>query len=179
MRLGFCVFLLSLILPSAAGAQFGVALGGEYGFGPLLRIGPAPVQFEIGGGIAPAFAITEVTRSGPFVSTSETSFHVYLPATVGAKLSLRLNAQDSENRVGLKLGATYNSLFGAGGGGGLDFQVDRNPTILISAGAMVFPEASDRLRKRIQEEESQPIQSFSAPLATFQPFISLTVLFGR
>jgi hypothetical protein len=166
-----------LAVPRPAAAQVGLALGTEYGFGGVVRIGDQRAQIEAGGGVLPLLFVAQVTQFNGYTISTDNIFKVYFPATVGSKLVVRLSADDSENPVSLKLGASYNSLLATGVGGGVEFQVDDRPATRISLGAMIFPDAKDRLRTRVERDQQQQYSDFSAPLATFQVFASLAMIF--
>jgi hypothetical protein len=169
-----CTALFLLLSTSVVHSQVGFTAGTEYGIGLVTRIGPAPAKIEIGGGLAPLFVFVDVTYGSDITK-------LYFPATIGAKLSFRVTDTTAENRLGIKLGANYNTLLGGGFGGGVDFEFNKDPVIVLGGGLMVFPEAEGKIRVRINEDEHTHYSEseFSAPLAIFQPFVSISILFGR
>ncbi len=164
---------ISLLLSSPTYGQAGLTGGTEYGFGIIVRGGSRSAQLEVAGGLAPLLV---------FVSTNfgDDILKVYFPVSVGAKLSFGLSGPEAENRFGVKLGATYNSLMKMGFGGGVDYQLSKKPNVFLGAGLMIFPQAEDKVRIRINEDDGTSFTSseFSAPLLIAQFAISLSILFG-
>ena len=103
----------------------------------------------------------------------------FLLRAVGAKLNLSGSGQDEDNRFGIKFGLSYNTLIGVGFGGGVDYRVSKTPIVLLGGGLMFYPDARDKLLIRINEDEGRHYTDFNAPLASVQPFVSLSILFGK
>lgn len=76
---------------------------------------------------------------------------------------------------------SYNTLLRTGFGGGRDYQVARKPKVVLGGGLMMFPDAEDRIRERVNEDvgTSYTEDEFSAPLAFFQLFVNISILFGN
>lgn len=167
------VFLQSGITTLAYG-QAGVTCGSEYGLGFIAQIGPPEVKLEVGAGVL--FFVFFAN-----VAYGEDITEVYFPATVGAKLSLDTVQAEDENRLGIKLGMSYNTLFKTGYGGGIDYQIHKAPKLVIGGGVMIYPAAKDELLARLNKHEgtSYMDKDFSAPWAKVQPFISFSVLFDK
>jgi len=171
------LFMLVLIILSGAtvvNGQVGFTVGTEYGIGLIAQLGPPATKLELGGGVVPFFFFATATFGDDI-----TKF--YFPGTIGAKLSLSTKKSAEENRVGIKLGASYNTLLKAGFGGGVDFQVADKPKIVISGGAMIYPKAKEEIVRKINEDDgtNYSADEFSAPLASFQPFVNLSIFFGK
>jgi hypothetical protein len=83
--------------------------------------------------------------------------------------------------LGIKLGASYNTLLKAGFGGGIDFQVAEKPKIVLSGGTMIYPKAKEEIVKKINEDDGTNYaeDDLSAPLASIQPFVNISIFFGK
>ncbi len=174
VRLTLWACILLLTSAAVAFSQVGITFGTEYGIGGIVRVGPSALKVEVGGGVAPLLFFVAVSNG-----KDVTKF--YLPAMIGGKINIRANDADVENRLGITMGANYNELLGAGVGGGIDYQIGISPVITLGGGLTIFPDAESRLLDRFNQDEhtSYDKNSFSAPLAMFQPFISISVLFGK
>lgn len=168
------VIFLHLSLASFAKGQAGLTFGTEYGIGFVAQVGSHATKLEIGGGVVP-FLFFATSTFGDDITK------IYFPGTIGAKLSFGTKKSDDENRLGIKLGVSYNTLIKTGFGGGIDYQVAKDPKLVIGGGVMIYPDAKDELRARINEDEGTNYtdEEFSAPLASFQPFVSFSILFGK
>lgn len=172
------VTLLFLGPISSANGQIGITAGTEYGFGGIAQVGSHTAKLEIGGGLVPLFVFWQI--HGPFVEKNY--FKLYFPGVVGAKLSVALTKPDRKDRLGVKLGASYNTIMKVGFGGGVDYSIaKKSHRIVISAGFMIYPDAYDELLDRFNEEEetSYTKEDVSAALMSFQPFVSVSLLFGK
>jgi hypothetical protein len=166
--------LMILSCASVATGQVGLTVGTEYGIGLTAQLGPHATKLELGGGILPYFFFATVTFGDDITK-------LFFPGTIGAKLSFSTKKSAEENRVGIKLGASYNTLLKAGFGGGVDFQAAENPKIVISGGAMIYPKAKEEIVRKINEDDGTNYakDDFSAPLASFQPFVNISIFFGK
>jgi len=165
----------TLCVPSLmqAQAEIGPVLGTEYGFGALARAGSSRLQLEVGAGIAPVISYVTVIGGSDI-------FRVYLPVTVGAKVSFRLRVAELSGQIHAEVGGSYNHLLGLGVGGGISYR--RAPSrLLVSAGVMLYPEAKDRMRNRVNDDEGMAISddAFQSPLTFYQPYVSIAIMFGR
>ena len=167
--------LILLILWSFSHAQIGLNLGTEYGFGLMIQAGSPAVKVEIGGGLTPLFVYWQIEDI--FGSNDQDYYKLYLSGTVGAKLNLALK-NPNKDRLGLKFGASYDTIMKMGFGGGLDYRISKKPkNIVISGGVMIYPDAYDELLDRLNEEENTDYSKddlYSA-LVSLRPFVSLTL----
>jgi hypothetical protein len=165
----------ALLAPSPINAQaeIGLLLGTEYGFGALVRAGSPGFHLEAGAGFTPVLVFLQVSGGSDI-------FRVYFPGTVGAKASFRVRSPEQGSQIDVELGGTYNNLLRLGVGGGISFRPVRS-RLLLSGGAMIFPDAKDRLRLRINKDEGTNISDseFQSPLTVFQPYLSVAILFGH
>ena len=169
---------LSLIgSPPPAAGQVGLAGGTEYGFGVVAQVGTPQVMLEVGGGIAPVLVVgSEQVQFGGSVVSETVFLEVFFPATIGAKLSLRISgSDDGVTRTALEFGANYNSLLQVGVGGGFGARVSER--VVLSGGLMYYPEAGERLGAKVSEVRGFPVSRIDlGPLAGFQPYIGLSLL---
>lgn len=169
-----------LSLNSLAIAQIGLNFGTEYGLGVIAQAGSEEIKLEAGGGLNPLLVVWSITKSGfGFGSSSETKIKFYLPGIIGAKLNVKLSGDKNENRLGLKLGVSYNTIIKTGFGGGLAYDmIGKKNRVIISGGIMVFPKADDELLARLNEDEGifYNQDDVSAVLLNIQPFIGLSIL---
>lgn len=172
MRILFILLICFFSFTSLVFTQVGLTLGNEYGIGGILKIGSDNLKIEAGGGLAPFLFFVDVIGG-------ENITKLYFPITIGGKINFRISVSESDNRLGLKFGCNYNNLIGIGIGGGVDYQINRDPNLYLGAGAMIFPDAKEKLRVKINSDENTNFSEteFSAPLASFQPFVSLSILF--
>lgn len=166
------IALLFFLASSIACGQVGLTFGTEYGMGVLARLGPSAAKVEFGGGVAPLLFLASF-------SNGENTLRLYMPGTVGGKVNFRVNDSDLEDRLGIDVGVSYNTLLGIGIGGGGDIQLGGHPMFLIGAGVMIYPNAREGLLDRFNEDENTRYtdSQFSAPFAVFQPFLSASILF--
>ena len=172
------IFLL-FVLTSSSNAQVGLALGNEYGFGIITQFGPPSAKIELGGGLTPLVVYWQnQTISG---GHDEDYLKLYLTGTFGAKINLALK-NPQKNRLGLKLGVSYNTMVKVGFGRGIDYNIAMKPkNIVISGGFMIYPKAYDELLNRLNEEEDTDYSKDDvyAALINFMPFVGLTIYFGE
>ena len=171
--------LLLIILWSSSHAQVGINLGNEYGMGLMIQAGSPAVKIEIGGGLMPLFVYWQIEDI--FGSNDQDYFKLYLSGNVGAKLNFALK-EPEKDRMGLKFGASYDTIMKMGFGGGLDYNVSQKPkNIVISGGVMYYPEAYDVLLDRLNEEENTDYSKddLSATIVNLRPFVSLTIYLGQ
>jgi len=159
--------------PMQAQAAIGPVAGTEYGFGALARVGSSRLQLELGAGIAPVIAYVMVIGGSDI-------FRVYLPATVGAKVSFGLRGAEQGGGLQAEVGGNYNGILGVGVGGGINYRRARS-RLLVSGGMMIDPQAKDRLRSRINADEGINISDtdFQSALTFLQPYVSVAIMFGR
>ena len=170
----FLFTILILFKASYSNAQVGLSAGTEYGIGFVAHVGTDAANLELGGGLAPLLFFADVTFGDDI-------FKIYFPGKVGAKLSIRTKGSEEEHRLGIKFGLSYNTLIKTGFGGGIDYQISKKPNVVIGGGAMIYPNAKDELRKQVNEDEGTNYSDdeFSAPLASFQPFVSISIFWGK
>ena len=130
------------------------------------------MKAEVGAGFAPLLVFVDVFPGDDI-------FELYMPATLGAKINVLLREVDEDGRLGVKFGVSHNSITGTGFGGGADYQFGREPTIVLSGGLMLYPDAEEKLRKRINKDKGTAFteDNFSAPLAMVSPFLAVSLLF--
>lgn len=179
------IFIVFISSASYAQSKFGFDLGTEYGFGLKGSFGSPKTQFEVGGGLLPVFSYFHVNYiyigggSGP---SDEDYFNIYLSGAIGAKINIALNNPEKDNRLGLKFGASYNTILQAGFGGGVDYVVSKKPkNIVISGGVMIYPNAYDELLERLNEKEGTSFtkDDLTATFTNVMPFVSVTIFFGE
>jgi hypothetical protein len=155
-------------------SNIGVNIGNEYGIGLIVRAGSNRIYFEAGGGLLPLFAFWDVQGIGG--ASSETYFKLYFTGAFGGKVNIALTQPDKD-RLGLKLGVTYNGLIKFGYGGGLDYRVSPDPDIMISGGFMYYPDAYDTLFDKLKSEENKDFikDESSEVLVGFMPFVSVAI----
>lgn len=171
---GIFLGLASIAGPERAAAQIGVAIGSEYGLGLVGRVGNTDAIVEVGGGIAPVWVFgLEQTRFG---GSDEAFFEAFFAGAAGAKASLPISRSDEGiNRLGIELGATYNTLIELGAGIGIDARVSER--IVLSGGVMYYFEAEDRLAEEVSERRNAPASSLDlGPLVGYQPYVGLVIL---
>lgn len=164
---------------SFANGQVGFTVGTEYGIGIIAQVGSPATKVEIGGGLAPLFLYWDVNV---MFGEDKDYLKLYFPVTIGAKLNIGLSKPDEKNRLGLKLGASYNTIMKTGFGGGVDYSIVNKPyKIIIASGFMIYPKAYDELLNRLNEEEgtSYTKEDVSAALVNFQPFVSVSIFIGK
>lgn len=164
---------------SSSLSQVGLNLGNEYGLGLIVQIGSPQTKLELGGGLTPLFVYWQITDI--WGSNDETYLKFYFSGTLGAKLNLALSNAEKD-RLGLKLGISYNTIMKTGFGAGIDYNISQKPkNIVISAGLMIYPKACDELLNRLNEEEGTNYinEDVSAVLMNFRPFVGLTIFFGK
>ena len=180
MKTATIVFLLLLVVACPSFAQVGISLGTEYGFGLAAQLGNRNVKIELGGGLVPVLVYWRIIGYGPYGSIDESYLKFYLPGEVGAKLNISFSDTD-ENRLGFKLGASYNRIMKIGFGAGIDYRTGKKaPYLTVAGGFMYFPRAYDELLRRLNDEE-QTIYNrddVSAVLVGFRPYVGLTIYFG-
>jgi len=173
------VFFFSISTIGFINAQIGINLGTEYGFGVITQTGSEAIKLELGGGISPLLVAWSITSSGFGYTSDEVKIKLYFPGVVGAKLNIKLSGEEKENRLGLKLGMSYNTILKTGYGGGVSYDmIGRKNTIVISGGIMLYPKADDELLARLNEEEGTSFTKNEATafLLDIQPFVSLSIL---
>lgn len=160
--------------PQIAFTQVGVTVGTEYGFGGIVRIGSYKTTAEFGGGFAPFFFFMNVIGGNDITK-------LYFPLSGGGKLSFALTDENDPQRIGLKFGASYNSLIGTGFGGGIDYKVSKKDPIYIAAGIMIYPEAKRLIIERINEDDGTHYteSQVEAPTAPLQIVVSVSYIFGK
>ncbi len=166
--------LLFAPFPLAAQVAIGPVIGTEYGFGALVRAGSPRFQLEVGAGFTPVLVFVQAIGGGSSI------FRVYFPGTVGAKASFPVRVPEGGTQVNVEAGATYSNLLRAGFGGGINARLAKS-RLLVSGGVMIYPDAKDRLRNRINRDENLNLSDseFQAPLTFWQPYLSLAILLGR
>ena len=163
------VFMLLFVLVPfvQSQAQVGLTVGTEYGIGGLARIGTERIIVEAGAGLAPLFVFV----------TGVDELEFYFPFTVGAKLSIAASKPESPNRFGVKFGVSYNGILKTGFGGGVDYEVSQNPSIVLAGGIMYFPDAKQGVTDHYFEDTGNAA-AFEESLA-IQPMLSISIIFGK
>jgi hypothetical protein len=161
---------LVLIAPSVTYGQVGLTAGTEYGVGGVVQVGSETLNLEVGGGVLPT--LVYVTNIG----LGDDIFKVYFPGAVGAQVFIGLGGSGSDDKFGLKFGGRYTTLSKFGVGGGVGFKAGEK--VRLAAGLMIHPSAEEELRQRINEDEGTNYteDEFTAPLAFFQPYVSVTLM---
>ncbi|MBN2105388.1 hypothetical protein JW835_15220 [bacterium] len=182
MKKLFAAALILVVLSTFSYGQAGVGfnLGTEYGTGLLAQFGTQKVKLEIGGGVTPILVIWQITVIGSGYGGDETYTKFYLSGTFGAKLNIALNKEE-KGRLGLKLGANYDTIMKTGIGIGVDYNISGKPKkpIVISGGFTYYADAYDELFDRLVEDEGEDFtkDDVSASLIGFRPFVSVTLFF--
>jgi len=172
------IFLLSGLNASSI-AQVGLNLGNEYGLGLMVQIGSPQTKLELGGGLTPLLVYWQITDI--WGSNDETYLKFYFSGTLGAKLNFALSNPEKD-RLGLKLGISYDTIMKTGFGAGIDYNISQKPkNIVISGGFTIYPQAYDELLKHLNEEEDTNYskEDVSAVLINFRPFVGVTIFFGE
>jgi hypothetical protein len=168
-RLMFTVIVV-LFVPSILFAQIGFTAGNDYGIGIIGQVGTYRVKFEAGAGVTPIFFYATVTGGSDI-----TEF--WFPFCAGAKINFALSDEKDPNRLALKLGANYNQILGIGFGGGADYTVGTKPSIILSGGIEIYPDAKQGCLDKINEGRSNKYSDMTISLVEFHPFVSISILF--
>lgn len=169
-----CFIYVFLFIASPSYAQVGLSVGTEYGLGLAAQVGTEAAQLEVAGGLLPLLFFAIVTFDDDILE-------LFFPWTIGAKIIVRPNSWDEDNRIGIKFGLSYNTLLKTGFGGGVNYQMSKKPKVIASVGIMIYLKAKDELRKKINEDKGKNFSDdeFSAPLSFFQPFVSVSIFWGK
>jgi hypothetical protein len=153
-------------------AQIGFTAGTEYGLGGIVRAGSYPMMVEFAAGLAPTFVFVTVLGGDDIIK-------IYLPYTIGGKLSFAVTDKDNPNRFGIKGGISYSGLLRLGFGGGGDLIVSKSPDIVLSACLMIFPAARKAIVDQINADEGthHPEAWLQGGLMEVQPQLSISVIF--
>ena len=171
----FTVLLLvgSSLAPSRLHAQasFGLMAGTEYGVGVTTRLGVGSLTLEGGAGFVPLLVYVNVEPGDDIIN-------LYFPATFGAKAAFAIGGS-SVAQMEIEGGVTYSSLLKLGFGGGVNFRPG-GARFVLSAGLMVYPDAKDEIRLRVNEDEGTNFTdaNFSLPLGGLQPYVGVALYFG-
>jgi hypothetical protein len=175
----FLFIFLLLGFTSSSLSQVGLNLGNEYGLGLMVQLGTPKIKLEFGGGLTPLFVSWQITDIRG--SNDETYFKFYFSGTFGSKINFALSNPEKD-RLGLKLGISYDTIMKTGFGAGIDYNISQKPkNIVISGGFMIYPKAYDELLNRLNDEEGTNYsnEDVSAVLINFRPFVGLTIFFGE
>jgi len=175
----FLFIFLLLGFTSSSLSQVGLNLGNEYGLGLMVQIGSPQTKLELGGGLTPLLVYWQITDI--WGSNDETYLKFYFSGTIGAKLNFALSNPEKD-RLGLKLGISYDTIMKTGFGAGIDYNISKKPkNIVISGGFTIYPKAYDELLNRLNEEEGTDYSrdDVSGVLMNFRPFVGLTIFFGE
>jgi hypothetical protein len=174
------ILFVIILFTSPLFSQIGLTAGNEYGLGGIIQLSSPAVKFEVGGGVTPLLVIWAFKEYNYYSETSETSVKFYFPACVGVKIGIILINSEKRNELSLKFGYTYNTLIKGGFGGGIDYLINREKTIVgLTAGVMYYPNAFDELFKKLFNDKYNIFSKddVSSIFTNFQPFIGIYVVF--
>jgi hypothetical protein len=166
------LFIIVLIVPTILPAQVGFTLGNDYGIGVVGQVGTYGIKFEAGAGVTPIFFYAQVIGGSDITE-------LWFPFCAGAKINFALTDEKDPNRLALKLGVNYNQILGVGFGGGADYTIAVKPSIILSGGIQIYPDAKQGCIDKLNEDRSSynKITDLTVSLVELHPYVSISILF--
>ncbi len=166
----FLLVAFLVLTPLRLSAQFGLTAGNDYGLGVTGQAGSQVVKFEAGAGFMPVLFFATVTGGDDI-------FEFWMPFCAGAKLNIALSDAKDPNRLAVEFGANYNQILRIGFGGGIDYTVSQSPSIILSGGIQIYPDAKKGLLDKVNEGRTYKYSDMTISLAEFHPYFGLSLLF--